>query len=97
MQQRDPQDQPPYGYDPPVRRRSENPMYTIAPAQPTVVVNVIQQGPRKAVTKKRRKTKASHQLLLIICTGGIWLVAEPVIWLWHQLGPRKKVSTTYYE
>lgn len=64
---------------------------------PPVQVNIIQNGPRRAVTKARKKSSKSGQLLLIVCTGGLWLVASPVIWLWHQFGPRKRVSTTYYE
>lgn len=52
--QQQPQDQPPY-YEPPVRQRSEQPTYIVAPPPQPVVVNVVQNayGPRPYVIVRR--------------------------------------------
>lgn len=71
--QQQPQDQPPYGYEPPVRQRSEQPTYVVAPPPQPVVVNVNQYagyGPRPVVVV-RRFNHWGH-FWLTFFTSGLW-------------------------
>lgn len=74
-----PQDRPPYGYQPPVRQRSEQPTYTVAPAPQPVVVNVVQNAGGSGIIVRRRRTGHWTHFWLTLCTGGLWAP----IWI-HQ-------------
>lgn len=83
--QQPPQNQPPYGYQPPVRQRSDMPTYNITPPQP-VIVNVIQNAyaPRPYVVVRRVNHRMHFWLTFL--TGGLWAP----IWI-HAARKHKRV------
>jgi hypothetical protein len=51
------------------------------------------------VTKQRKKTGTTGgciNVVLIVCTGGLWLIVPFLQWLSHLLGPRQKSKTVVY-
>lgn len=53
-----------------------------------------------AVTKERKRVGffgMSVHAVLTVATLGLWLLIGPVVhWLWHLVGPKKKVVTREY-
>lgn len=52
--------------------------------------------PTQSVTRVRKDTGHLLHLVLTILTSGLWgvLVWLPLV-LWHKLGPKKEIVTTY--
>jgi hypothetical protein len=51
----------------------------------------------KQVTKYRKRTSFGGHLLMSILTLGLWVPVWAFMAVWHAVGPRRKIVTTYEE
>lgn len=85
-----PHDQTPYGYEPPTRTRSENPIYGHAPQPQPVVVNVVQNAYGAGPVVVRRRLNHQLHFWLTVLTGGGW-----GLFVWLPLAMRRRKVTVY--